>query len=254
MESRQNTAAPAARSSGGTRPSSGSGPSGWSSRPPASEVNGSARSRGWPSSSAAAPSPCASGPPGRGRRREAFGPDERGARADEAARAREPRAASGQRDPQERRETQSSVGLGIEPPGLSQRPPSRLALFRTIYRSRHSGRRSRTRSSFANTLPTSPRPMRPSPPTPPTTTTTGSTPSSAGERRTSGSTARHSPTGASSTSSRAPRGTLNYLPRIKSATPGHSIRSGPSSALRLRIIPVASTESSSSASRIAAAR
>src|SRR5450756_2565469 len=33
------------------------------------------------------------GPPGRGRRREADGPNDRGARADEAARAREPRAA-----------------------------------------------------------------------------------------------------------------------------------------------------------------
>src|SRR5665811_254459 len=61
MESWQNTAAPAARSSGGTRPSSENGPSGWSSRPPASGVNGSARSRGWPASSASAPSPCASG-------------------------------------------------------------------------------------------------------------------------------------------------------------------------------------------------
>ncbi len=42
MESWQSTAA-AVRSSGGTRPSSGSGPSGWSSRPPASGVSASAR-------------------------------------------------------------------------------------------------------------------------------------------------------------------------------------------------------------------
>lgn len=43
MESWQNTAAPAARSSGGIRPNSGSGPSGWSSRRPPSEVSASVR-------------------------------------------------------------------------------------------------------------------------------------------------------------------------------------------------------------------
>ena len=42
-----------------------------------------------------------------------------------------------------------------------------------------------------------------------------------------------------------------YLHRIKSATPGHSTRSGPFSASWLRYIPAALTEGSSSASRIA---